>query len=171
MKKIYKIPVGDMSEKEAKIFLHTMKKKYQQSVAWSEETKPLTMRTYYIKLDELKPKQTSFYKLGKYSIGNDIYILEVNIKLFDRIKKISKITKTDNKEVEYINELMKHQIDIMEYLRDAMLKATKTPKKYVYPASHTIIDYTTQLKETKYTDDKISDKLHKFIKKLKENMI
>ena len=164
MKKIYKIPVNNMSEKEAKKCLHTMKKKYQQTIAWEDIKQPLGLITYYIEMVGLKPKQTIFYKLSKYSISSDIFILELNIKLFNRLKKISKITNTVNKEVEFINDLIKHKIDIMDYLREEMVKATKIPSKYF-----TIVDYPSLITSKKSKTKNIFEKLSKMMTKLKKD--
>jgi hypothetical protein len=159
-KRIYKIPVGNLSAEEAKKCLHTMKKSYQQTIAWSDTTPPLTMRTYYIKLDGLKPKITPLYKLSKYSAGT-LFVLELNTKLFDRLKKINRITKTINKEVEFINKLLNNKIDIMEHLRSEMVKATKIPKSYIYP-----VDHTSLLTDRKPIDKKILDKFNKIYIKI-----
>lgn len=169
MRRIYKIPVGNISPEKAKIALHNIKKKYQQTIQWTDSTEPLTTIIYYIKKDGLKPKKTSFYTLDKYYDSGDLFMININIKLFDRLKKISSITKTVNKEVEFVNDLIEHKIDIMDHLRNEMIKATKTPKEYM---DTYIVDYPSLVKEPRYnTDGSSSDKLHKFITKLKENMI
>ena len=158
MKKTYKIP---------KKYIYTVDYPSQIKKSTHNDKKLLISSTitFYIKLNGLKPKKTSFYNLEKYNIG-DIFVLDINMKLFDRLRKISKITKRNNKEIKYVNELLKNKIDIMDYLQEEIIKSSKIPKKYIYT-----VDYPSQIMKSTHIDKKIVEKFNKFITQLKNNMI
>jgi hypothetical protein len=89
--------------------------------------------TIYIKVFyTIKLKEFSFCKIESSGISG-IYKIELNWLLFNRLRKINKITNTKNKDIDYIEKILKYKISKKEFISEEIKKyESKIDDYYIY---------------------------------------